>query len=69
MTARAAPRRFPYFEHRTLAEIAAADTARERARNGRPDREKLWCEQCDLTVTQQAALRCASPFCRAGLRP
>jgi hypothetical protein len=51
--------RFPYRNHRTVAEWRDGTSPTER-------RTFLWCEQCDARVDDRAAARCRSRFCQVG---
>lgn len=53
---RAAKGRFPYLNHRTLAELWANQMT------GQP---RSWCAQCERRVAAAEAARCGSKFCDA----
>ncbi len=57
MPPRPALGRFPYRNHRTVAEW------RDGARPGE-SRTFLWCDQCDARVETSTASRCRSQFCQ-----
>lgn len=59
-----APARFPYYEHRSLAEVYAVRPPVARRLALPP--HKIFCSQCDRTVTRREAGCCAAPFCKAG---